>query len=195
MLPSHMIRRRSTPRHSFYSRFNPRRSGIFLRVHAGNAANPFRSRGYLITCGHPGGGGLPSFSVNSVPSALRSTRSSTSLDPFDTRHRPLVYPACPVYPDSRRELRRVPIPFRIRTSVKSARNPFRMSSSKTKHLKLFRMNSYEKRGRGLIAAGGYARRGGATVPPKTLSVTFSSNFFFIFSSIAFTCGTASATIS
>jgi len=43
--------------------------------------------------------------------------------------------------------------------------------------------------------GGYASRGGATVPPKTLSVTFSSNFFFIFSSIAFTCGTASATIS
>ena len=41
-----------------------------------------------------------------------------------------------------------PNSFRIRTSVKSARNPFRMSSFKTKDLKLFRMSIYKKTGGG-----------------------------------------------
>ncbi len=87
-----MIRPRSTPRHSLYSRCNPRRSPISLRVHAGNAANPFRSCVYFITRAHPGGGGLPSFSVNSVPSALKPTRSSRPTDPFDSLDRLVVYP-------------------------------------------------------------------------------------------------------
>jgi hypothetical protein len=150
MLTCSMIRRRSTPRHSLYSRFNPRRSSIVLSVHAGIAANLFPSRGYFITCGHPGVGGLPSFSANSAPSALRSTRSITSPDLFDNRYRPLIYSACPVYPesrrDSRREPRKTPIPFRIRTSGKQPPNPFGMRSFKRKDLKLFRMNIYKKTG-------------------------------------------------
>jgi hypothetical protein len=52
-----MIRRRSTPLPSFCSRFTTRRSTTPLRVHAGNAANPFLSCAYFITCGHPGVGG------------------------------------------------------------------------------------------------------------------------------------------
>jgi hypothetical protein len=155
MLACSMIRRRSTPRHSLYSRFNPRRSSIFLPVHAGNAANPFRSRGYFITCGHPGVGGLPPFSVNSAPSPLRSTHSFTSLDLFDTNLPPLIHPACPVhpvYPESRREprsdARRVPISVRMRTYEKHTSKPFGMRSFKTKDLKLFRMCSYKKTGVG-----------------------------------------------
>jgi hypothetical protein len=45
-----------------------------------------------------------------------------------------------------------PIPLRIRTFVKSARNPFRMRSFKTKDLKLFRMSIYEKTGGGVPPA-------------------------------------------
>src|SRR5208282_2693009 len=37
-----------------------------------------------------------------------------------------------------------PIPFRIRTYAKSARNPFRIRTSKTKDLKAFRIRTYEK---------------------------------------------------
>jgi excinuclease ABC subunit C len=92
-----MIPRRSTPRHSFYSRFTTHRSTVFLRLHAGNAANPFSSCGYFITRGYPGRGGLPPLSVNSAPGAcsgpggaLKSTRSSTPTDPFDARRRPIA---------------------------------------------------------------------------------------------------------
>ncbi len=88
MLPFSMIRRRSTPRHSFFSRCNPRRSSIFLRVHAGNAANPFLSCGYFITCGYPGGGGLLPFSAISAHGAcsglvraLKPTPASASSLP------------------------------------------------------------------------------------------------------------------
>ncbi len=54
-------------------------------------------------------------------------KESASFRPLDTHHSPLIT-----------------IPFRIRTSPKSAPNPFRMRSFKTKNLKLFRMNSSEK---------------------------------------------------
>jgi hypothetical protein len=57
MLTFFMIRRRSTPQHTFYPRSTTHDSATFLRVHAGNAANPFLSYGYFITCGHPGAGG------------------------------------------------------------------------------------------------------------------------------------------
>jgi hypothetical protein len=73
------------------------------------------------------GWGVPSFSANSVPSALKSTRALPSTDPFDALHYPLA-----------------PIPFRIRTCAKRARNPFRIRTSKTQDLKAFRMNTYEK---------------------------------------------------
>src|SRR5271170_3362728 len=144
MLPFSMIRRRSTPRHSLHPRFTAARTTIFLRVHAGNPANPFLSCGYFITCVYPGVGGLP-FSATSVHGACpglvgasKSGRSTLLTDPFGTRRRPLVYP----------ELRRATIPCRIRTYEKCARSPFRMSTSKTKDLKLFRMNTYEKTGEG-----------------------------------------------
>ena len=122
-----MIRRRSTLLPDFRSRFTTRHSITFLRVHAGNAANPFLSCAYFITCGHPGGGDLASFSEVSAPSALKSTRFLTSLDPFDTRPHQLAAN-----------------PFRMRSSTKQARNSFRIRTSKTKDLKLFRMNTSEK---------------------------------------------------
>jgi hypothetical protein len=74
---------------------------------------------------HPGWG-IPCLSATSVHSALKSTRASAPPDPFGTRHHPLT-----------------PIPFRIRTYRKPARNPFRMNTSKTQDLKLFRMNTYK----------------------------------------------------
>ena len=78
------------------------------------------------------GWGVPSFSANSVPSALKSTPALPSTDPLDALHFPLVA-----------------IPFRMRTSPKRARNPFRIRTSKTQDLKLFRMNTYRKSGRGV----------------------------------------------
>ena len=62
-----MIRRRPTPGHSFFSRFTTAPSTILLRVHAGNAANPFRSCAYFITCGRLGGGVTPSSDRSSAP--------------------------------------------------------------------------------------------------------------------------------
>jgi hypothetical protein len=129
-----MIRRRSTPRHSFYSRFTAHHCTISLRAHAGNAANPFFSSDYFITRGYPGVGGRPPLSANSVPSALKSIRSPTPTDLSDTHHYP---PAT--------------IPFRVRTSAKRARNSCRIRSFKTQDLKLFRMNSCRKTGEGAPA--------------------------------------------
>jgi hypothetical protein len=138
MLRSSMIWRRFTPRHSFNSRFTAR-SLLFRSAYAQQQPQPQSPHAFTSQLsGYPGVGGLPSFSVNSVPSALRSTRSLTSLDPFDTRYRPFIYPAYPVYPvypESRREPRRTPIPFRIRTFEKHTPNPFGMRSFKTKDLK------------------------------------------------------------
>lgn len=89
-----MIRRRSTPHHSFHSRFTTAHFTIFLRVHAGNAANSFPSCGYFITRAYPGVGG-PSLSATSVygacsgpVGALKSTRASAPDDPFNTPHCP-----------------------------------------------------------------------------------------------------------
>jgi hypothetical protein len=77
------------------------------------------------------GWGVPSFSENSVPSALKSTRALPLTDPFDAHHYPLA-----------------PNSFTTRTSPKRARKPFRIRTSKTKDLKLFRMNTSKKTGRG-----------------------------------------------
>jgi excinuclease ABC subunit C len=133
-----MIRPHPRPRHSFRSRFTTHRSITFLGVHAGNAANPFRSCAYFITCGHPGGGGLPSFSATSARGAcpdpvgaLKSTRSLTSLGPSDAQHRQLAV-----------------IPRRIRTSIKPIYNSSRMRTSKTLHLNSIRIRTYEKTGEG-----------------------------------------------
>ncbi len=179
-----MIRRRSTPLDSFYSRCTTRHSTPLLRIHAGNAANPFLSCRYFITSGHPGGGvtppahrsivtksgcpteiqclnssfsyssalfctarsrisfsfnsfrtlylkhpgwGSPSASANSVPSALKSTRSFTPCDPFETHHR-----------------RVAAISFIFRTSAKHVRNSRGLCTFKTQDLKPFLMSSYEK---------------------------------------------------
>jgi hypothetical protein len=126
MLPLLMIRCRSTPLPAFHSRFTTRRSITPLRVHAGIAATPFLSCAYFITCGHPGGGGPPSFSAVSAHGAcpdpvraLKSTRSFTSLDPFDTR---------PYQPATN--------PFKF--------NTYRTDTKQTT-LSTFRMNTYEKK--------------------------------------------------
>ncbi len=89
MLAFFMIRRRSTPRHSFHSRSTTHHSTTRLRVHAGIAANPFLSCAYFITCGHPGGRGLPPFSAISVHSALKFPCTPAA-------HTPLARPFDPV---------------------------------------------------------------------------------------------------
>ena len=133
--------------------------------HAGFPATLIPSCVYFITCGHPGWGSHLSnqrshlHQASAMPSPSRATRWNTpsgsgpkvparsegicffftsSFHFFSpsriTRH---GTPATPQSPLS-------PIPFRIRTSEKSARNPFRMRTSKTKDLKPRRMNSYRK---------------------------------------------------
>jgi hypothetical protein len=96
-----------------------------------------------------GGWGVPSFSANSVPSALKSTRALPSTDPFDVPHYP---PHCFSF------FHRSPVAshqsqvtksFIIRTYAKYVHNPFRMNTSKTQDLKLFRINTYEKTGGGV----------------------------------------------
>ena len=168
MLPCPMIRPRYTPRYSFDSRLpaHGSRSSSAYAHERPQTQSPHVFTSQLS--GYPGVGGLPPFSVNSAPSALRSTRSFTSLDSFDTCCCPLIYPACPVYPESRREPQRAPIPFRIRTYEKHAPNPFGMRSSKTKDLKLFRMCSYKKRGAGTPATRRDDRRR-REVPPLRVS--------------------------
>jgi hypothetical protein len=96
-----------------------------------------------------GGWGVPSFSANSAPSALKSTRALPSTDPFDVRHYP---PHCfsffhqsPVTSHQSQATKS----FIIRTYAKCVHNPFRMNTYKTQDLKLFRINTYKKnRGRG-----------------------------------------------
>jgi len=96
---------------------------------------------------------LPLTSVNSVPSALKSTLNNTT--PFaPARHSPLVRPTCPIYLGEirREDSRRASIPLRIRTYEKSSRNSFRIRTSKTQDLKSFRVRTYKKTrgGGGLI---------------------------------------------
>jgi|SRR5208282_388118 len=183
MLPISMIRRRSTPRHSFNSRFAAHHATTSLCVHAGNAANPFLSCGYFITCGYPGVGGLrhssaasvrgdccglggalkptPAFAqpLSLIPSPFSelcaSVLSSPNLSPFNFKLLALF--------TLRNEGSVVegstfncfsPIPFRMCTYAKCSRNPFGMSTSKTKNLKLFRMNTYKKTGEGVSLAPG-----------------------------------------
>ena len=130
MLPFPMIRRRYTPRHSFGSRFTTRHplSSTFSYCYAlfctPQNHNSFRFIFFRTPCKKHPGWGVFSFSENSVRSALKSTRSITSLDPFDTRQ---CLPAT--------------IACRIRTSPKRARNSRRMCSSKTQDLKPFRIRS------------------------------------------------------
>jgi hypothetical protein len=84
-------------------------------------------------------------SVDSVPSALKSTFNNTI--PFaPARHSPLFHPACPIYLGEirREDSRRASIPFRIRIYEKSSRNSFRIRTSKTQDLKSFRIRTYEK---------------------------------------------------
>ena len=128
-----MIRRRSTPHHSFHSRFTTAHFTIFLRVHAGNAANSFLSCAYFITRAHPRVGGLP-LSATSVHGAcpglvgaLKSTRPTALTDPFGTRRRPTATNS-----------------FEIRTCAKRARNVCGIRTFKTQDLNSFRMRSCEK---------------------------------------------------
>jgi hypothetical protein len=151
-----MVRYRSTPRHSFYSRFtahDSRSSSAYAQQRPQpQSPHMFTSR----FSGYPGVGGLPPFSTISVHSLLKPTAASSRPDPSGTRHRPLIYPACPVYPELRRAPRRAPIPFgtlhlravlarRIRTYEKCAGNLFRIRTSKTHDLKSFRIRTYKKR--------------------------------------------------
>ena len=97
---------------------------------------------------HPGVG-CPSFSANSVPSALKSTRALPSTDPFDAPHHP---PHCFSFfhqsPVTNHQSQ-VTKSFIIRTYAKCARNSFTMNTSKTQDLKLFRINTYGKTGGGV----------------------------------------------
>ena len=113
--------------------------------------------------------------TSSRPALPRTTRSSSPLPPQPpllpfpprTRHNPAHHSTSKLLRISRFRTvsvtkgvplvhpqfswlltRRVPKSFRIRTSIKSARNSFRMNTSKTQHLKPFRMNTYEKTGEG-----------------------------------------------
>ena len=115
------------------------------------------------------GWGVPSFSANSVPSALKSIRALPSTDPFDALHYPLAscriqlsHPPLHVLCVSAFSFLSFPFDFKlstvnllspnsftIRTYAKHTRNPFRIRTSKTKDLKPFRMNTYEKRGEGV----------------------------------------------
>ena len=70
---------------------------------------------------------LDILSANSVPSVLKSIVDPSSAVPSRAKQ---------------------PNPFRIRSSVESARNPFRIRSFKTRYLKSFRMRSYKKPGVG-----------------------------------------------
>ncbi len=76
-----MIGRRSTPLRCFYSRFTNRHSTASLRVHAENAANPFLSYAYFITCGHPGVGVTPSAQRSPLRTALFALLPQ-NLNPF-----------------------------------------------------------------------------------------------------------------
>jgi hypothetical protein len=77
--------------------------------------------------------GFPLTSVHSVPSVLKSTRTSTTQRsyPRPARHREI-----PIETKS----------FTIRSSTKRACNPCRMRSFKTQDLKPFRIRIYEKTG-------------------------------------------------
>jgi hypothetical protein len=93
-----------------------------------------------------GGSGLPSFSANSVPSALKSARALPPTDPFDAPHHP---PNCFSFfhqsPVTSHQSQ-ITKSFTFRTYAKSSRNPFTMNTSITQDLKLFRINTYEKTG-------------------------------------------------
>jgi hypothetical protein len=126
MLPFTMIRRRSTPRHFFYSQFtalDSRSSSAYRQEHPfipsvvgeGQPQSPHAFTSQLSV--YPGVGGLPPFSSISVRGAcsgligaLKSTRALPSTDPCDASRYPPVYPACPVYPALRKESRRGPLP-------------------------------------------------------------------------------------
>jgi hypothetical protein len=103
--------------------------------------------------------------------ALTYTPPPAALSPMSS----VCHPACPVYPEVRRERSRrgrneksaflapakssvlppivtshqsrITKPFTIRTYEKRARNPFGIRTSKTRDLKSFRIRTYEKRGR------------------------------------------------
>jgi hypothetical protein len=67
MLPSSMIWRRSTPRHSFDSRFTAR-SSLSRSPRAQQQPQPQSPHAFTSQLsGYPGVGGLPSFSMNSAP--------------------------------------------------------------------------------------------------------------------------------
>jgi hypothetical protein len=119
----------SSPNPSPFSS-NPSTRNLASFVDALDAASSI-SPVFATLTKNTGGWGTPSFSANSVPSALKSTHALPSTDPFDALHCPLAA-----------------IPFTIRTYEKCTRNPCRMNTSKTQDLKLFRINTYEKTGGG-----------------------------------------------
>jgi hypothetical protein len=124
---------------SLFSPFNFKLStlNLFSFLDALDAASTISPLSATLTK-NTRGWGVPSFSVNSVPSALKSTRALPSTDPLDALHYPLG-------PKSFTTLHlRALLARRIRTSAKRARNPFRIRTSKTHDLKLFRMNTYIK---------------------------------------------------
>ena len=132
------------------SSFNPDPSPRYLVsfVDALDAASSRSPLSATLTKNTRGWGGAPSFSANSVPSALKSTRALPSTDLLDAPHCP---PHCSSFfhqsPVTSHQSQ-VTKSFTIRTSANRTRNPFRMNTSKTKHLKLFRINTYEKTGGG-----------------------------------------------
>jgi hypothetical protein len=134
-----MIRRRSTPRHSFYSRFaahDSRSSSAYAREQPQpQSPHVFTSR----FSGYPGVGGLPPFSTISAHSVLKPTPASAPPDLSGTRQRP---PA-PI-PFRTLHLREV-LARRICTHEKRTCNFFRVRTSKTRGLKSFIIRTYEKR--------------------------------------------------
>jgi hypothetical protein len=81
--------------------------------------------------------GVPLTSGVSLPSALKSTPTSTTKrsSPCSARRQ-----ETPIEAKS----------FKIRTSAKQLPNPFRMNTYKTKNLNSFRIRTYEKTGKGSL---------------------------------------------
>jgi hypothetical protein len=126
---------------------NPSTRNLAFLVDALDAASSLSPLFATLTK-NTGGWGTPSFSANSVPSALKSARALPPTDLFAAQHHP---PHCfsffhqsPVTSHHSQ----VTKSFTIRTYAKCARNPCRMNTSKTQDLKLFRINTYKKNGEG-----------------------------------------------
>ncbi len=157
-----MIRRRTTPLPPFSSRFTTRHSTTPPRPYAGNAANPFRSCGYFITCGHPGGGVTPAHRSTvpkpGFPTELRSLNTFLSYSSalFCLAQIAISHPfnafraLCPKHPGWGSDPSNQVFPLRSLTNRHSplSTNSCRMNSFKTDTkqttLSTFRMSHYGK---------------------------------------------------